>query len=88
MVCYVPFLFALSSTTQISLLIGHTFIDILKMDIEGAEFEVLGSLIDQYRGKPLPFGQLQLEIHLANRTFPEIVNWYVWFTISTGLAVD
>lgn len=43
---------------------GHTFIDILKIDIEGAEFDALTDLINHYSSltppQPLPFGQLQV----------------------------
>jgi len=43
---------------------GHTFIDVLKIDIEGGEYEALTSFIEAHaeRGQ-LPVGQLQLEIH-------------------------
>lgn len=39
---------------------GHTFIDVLKIDIEGGEFEALEDLVDAYLPGPLPFGQLQV----------------------------
>lgn len=44
----------------------HSFIDILKVDVEASEFATLEAFIDPYRksGEPLPFGQLQLEIHV------------------------
>jgi len=67
---------------------GHDFIDILKVDIEGAEFASLAAFFDFYEsqprpssasespmdftssgakydfvGKPLPIGQLQIELH-------------------------
>merc|ERR1712225_91698 len=48
---------------------GHEYIDIVKMDIEGAEFgaltSVIGSLPKDANGKhkPLPFGQLLIELH-------------------------
>ena len=67
---------------------GHDFIDILKVDIEGAEFASLETFFDFYEsqprpssasespmdftsdgawydfaGKPLPVGQLQIELH-------------------------
>jgi len=47
---------------------GHDYIDILKIDIESWEFATLGALIRSYTeaGQPLPFGQLQLELHLWN----------------------
>lgn len=56
--------------------LGHTFIDILKVDIEGSEFSVLGALMDAYEGRPLPFGQLQLEIHLWGVNFQEFLAWW------------
>lgn len=58
---------------------NHTFIDILKIDIEGAEFATLDTLIDAYGSDPLPFGQLQLEIHARDSeyaTFPRYLEWW------------
>ncbi|KAF4568481.1 putative methyltransferase-like protein 24 [Pleurotus pulmonarius] len=57
---------------------GHTHIDILKIDIEGWEFDTLTTLIKPYvdAGLPLPFGQLQLEIHAWNKKFPEFLKWW------------
>ncbi|KAJ7607687.1 methyltransferase domain-containing protein [Roridomyces roridus] len=45
--------------------LGHDFIDILKIDIEGSEFEALKSVIESFKGQPLPFGQLQIELHIG-----------------------
>ena len=58
---------------------GHDFIDVLKIDIEGAEFESLDSFVDAFITSPsydarhpheppagvptLPIGQMQIEIH-------------------------
>jgi len=42
---------------------GHTFIDVLKIDIEGGEFDALTAFIDAHREGVFPVGQLQLEIH-------------------------
>lgn len=49
---------------------GHDYVDIVKMDIEGAEFDALTSLVEHTIAmtpageKPsLPFGQLLIEIH-------------------------
>jgi len=45
---------------------NHTFIDILKIDIEGAEFDSLASFIKSLSSsteKILPIGQMQLELH-------------------------
>ncbi|KAG8886277.1 hypothetical protein FRB98_001374 [Tulasnella sp. 332] len=55
---------------------GHTFIDILKIDIEGYEFELMTDLIKHYEGRPLPFGQLQLEIHAPGKSFEEFLRWW------------
>ncbi|CAL8079631.1 unnamed protein product [Orchesella dallaii] len=53
---------------------GHTWIDILKIDIEGNEFEALEGLFNSY--DILPFGQLQLEIHLQKFKFPKFYPWW------------
>jgi hypothetical protein len=59
-------------------MIGHTHIDILKIDIESWEFDTMTTLVNPYiaSGKPLPFGQLQLEIHVWDRTFADILAWW------------
>lgn len=56
----------------------HKHIDILKIDIEGWEFEALTTLVDQYiaAGKPLPFGQLQLEVHIWDKKFADFLGWW------------
>jgi hypothetical protein len=51
------------STTMARL--GHSFIDILKVDIEGHEWEAFLSDIFASEG-PLPFGQLLIEVHVEN----------------------
>jgi len=57
---------------------GHTFIDILKIDIEGWEFDAITAIVKEYksRGQPLPFGQLQLEIHAWNKSFADFLKWW------------
>ncbi|KXN83207.1 hypothetical protein AN958_01721 [Leucoagaricus sp. SymC.cos] len=57
---------------------GHDFIDILKIDIESWEFVTLATMIKPYlqSGKPLPFGQLQIELHLWHKSFEEILEWW------------
>lgn len=45
---------------------GHSFIDVLKVDVEGGEFKALASFLLPYvqpGGLTLPIGQLQIEIH-------------------------
>ncbi|KJA26572.1 hypothetical protein HYPSUDRAFT_63847 [Hypholoma sublateritium FD-334 SS-4] len=57
---------------------GHAHIDILKIDIEGWEFETLTTLLRPYAqsGRALPFGQLQLEIHIWDKTFAGFLEWW------------
>jgi hypothetical protein len=59
-------------------LIGHAFIDILKIDIEGGEFDALKSFITSHEDEDLPIGQLQLEIHAWNgrERFDYFVRWW------------
>ncbi|KAJ7682863.1 methyltransferase domain-containing protein, partial [Mycena rosella] len=45
--------------------LGHDFIDIWKIDIEGSEFSALTAVIQSFKGKPLPFGQMQIELHIG-----------------------
>jgi hypothetical protein len=57
---------------------GHTHIDILKVDIEGWEFDTFMTLIKTYvtASQPLPFGQLLIEIHAWNKKFYEFLAWW------------
>jgi hypothetical protein len=57
---------------------NHKHIDILKIDIENWEFETLTTLLQPYieSGKPLPFGQLQLEIHIWHKSFEYFLGWW------------
>ncbi|CAD6572594.1 MAG: hypothetical protein CYPHOPRED_004889 [Cyphobasidiales sp. Tagirdzhanova-0007] len=43
---------------------GHDWIDILKVDVEGAEFQVLPDIIEEFGDNSLPFEQLLLELHV------------------------
>ncbi|KAJ7471425.1 methyltransferase domain-containing protein [Mycena galericulata] len=60
---------------------GHDFIDILKIDLEGSEFATLVSIIADTQGKPLPFGQLLLDIHIGwsddMTTVEHFSKWFV-----------
>ncbi|KAI6783440.1 uncharacterized protein J7T54_004467 [Emericellopsis cladophorae] len=70
---------------------GHTFIDIVKMDIEGAEFDALASVIQsvlegglQHGNASLPFGQLLLEVHFMKEpkgfSIPQDPSsWLTWW---------
>ncbi|TCD62167.1 hypothetical protein EIP91_007273 [Steccherinum ochraceum] len=57
---------------------GHDHIDILKIDVESWEFEVVTAFLEPYlrSGKPLPFGQLQIELHTWEKKFPEVLEWW------------
>jgi len=64
---------------------GHTFIDILKIDIEGAEFDSLAPLFKAHANDDVfPVGQLQLEIHAFNgrENFGFFSNW--WGTLEAA----
>ncbi|EGN91733.1 hypothetical protein SERLA73DRAFT_192086 [Serpula lacrymans var. lacrymans S7.3] len=56
----------------------HTQIDVLKIDVEGWEFEVLTQILAPYiaSGEPLPFGQLHLEIHTWEKKFADVLTWW------------
>jgi hypothetical protein len=58
--------------------LGHTFIDILKIDIEGGEFDALTSFVTANAEGDLPVGQLQLEIHAQNgrERFDSFIKWW------------
>ena len=67
-------------------LLGHTFIDILKIDIEGGEFDALTPFLTAHAEGVLPVGQLQLEIHARDgrERFDYFVKW--WASLeATGL---
>ncbi|PSK51984.1 hypothetical protein B9Z65_3251 [Elsinoe australis] len=56
---------------------GHDYVDIVKMDIEGAEFDALTSLVNHVEASwnsteepVLPFGQLLVEIHIMTGSLP------------------
>lgn len=68
---------------------GHKYVDIVKMDIEGAEFDALTALVNSLRAQDvgevtLPFGQLLIEIHFmptnGDLHIPKnIESWMDWF---------
>ncbi|KIY67323.1 hypothetical protein CYLTODRAFT_422660 [Cylindrobasidium torrendii FP15055 ss-10] len=65
---------------------GHDHIDILRVDVESAEFDTFAAMLAPYvrSGKPLPFGQLLLEIHVWNKNFASFLSWWELFE-SAGL---
>jgi hypothetical protein len=65
---------------------GHAFIDVLKIDTEGAEFDALTSFVNAHVHGHLPIGQLQLEIHAQgdHARFDSFLKW--WESLeATGL---
>jgi Methyltransferase FkbM domain len=73
------FLIQSRDLTPCSFFKGHTFIDVLKIDVEGAEFDALSAFLKAFADADvLPIGQLQLEIHAsANRANFEYFNrWW------------
>lgn len=57
---------------------GHTHIDVLKMDIEGAEFASMASLLKFFGREEVPVGQFMVEIHLEEGkiTTDEFLSWW------------
>ena len=57
---------------------GHDHVDILKMDIEGSEFESLTSLLQHFGGKEVPVGQIMIEVHLEGdrMTTDSLLSWW------------
>jgi hypothetical protein len=57
---------------------GHKHIDILKVDVEGWEFDIMASIVRPFlaAGLPLPFGQINLEMHVWNKNFAEFLSWW------------
>jgi len=53
--------------------LGHTFIDIFKIDVEMAEWKVLPHL---YQSGSFPFGQIVIELHYVRVDFQEIVKFF------------
>ena len=57
---------------------NHSYIDLVQMDIEGAEFEAMSALVSFVLGEQrqganatIPIGQLLVEIHLWTAPFDE-----------------
>ncbi|CAL1705890.1 unnamed protein product [Somion occarium] len=79
-----PPMWSLESLMRVN---GHRFIDILKIDIEGAEFESLGAFVDSLIAKKggreedvvLPIGQLQIEIHARTGGYDTFAPFKQWW---------
>ena len=76
---------------------GHSYVDIVKMDIEGAEFDALTALVKSLKAQnvgevALPFGQLLIEIHFMptsnDLNMPkDIKSWMQWFAALEDLGL-
>ncbi|EQB44357.1 hypothetical protein GCG54_00013726 [Colletotrichum gloeosporioides] len=56
---------------------GHQYIDILKMDIEEAEYAAIDSFLADFAGGELPVGQLMIEIHFFSvRDSKTYLDWW------------
>jgi len=58
--------------------VEHSHIDVVKVDLEGWEFEVLPQILQPYiaSGEPLPFGQLLIEVHTWDKKFEDFLTWW------------
>ena len=64
---------------------GHTFVDVLKVDVEGAEFNTLTTFLkgpwptNAFGETVLPIGQMQLELHAWDdyANFAFFHDWWV-----------
>ena len=52
--------------------------DVLKLDIEGSEFEVLDRLMTDWQGGELPVGQVLMEIHLKQPSAVNFATFIQW----------
>ncbi len=50
---------AVRRLTSVMRELGHDWVDLLKVDVEGAEWAALAGLLDEAPHAPLPFTQLQ-----------------------------
>ncbi|KAH9016826.1 methyltransferase domain-containing protein, partial [Lactarius pseudohatsudake] len=77
-----PKYWTLGSTRSWISTVRHTFIDILKIDIEGGEFDALTAFLSAHaaaaEGDVLPVDQLQLEIHAreGHENFEYFARWW------------
>lgn len=60
---------------------NHTYMDILKIDIEGSEYQALDAFMDSVEKsglKVLPIGQVMIELHLNDKTM-NFASFNVWW---------
>ncbi|KAI9681227.1 MAG: hypothetical protein M1817_002509 [Caeruleum heppii] len=57
----------------------HDYIDILKVDVEGSEYAAFDRFMDDFENKPLPIGQLMIELHLFDDENVNFERFYRWW---------
>ncbi|KAI9815409.1 MAG: hypothetical protein M1832_005479 [Thelocarpon impressellum] len=72
----VPPFYTLSSLMRVN---GHSYIDILKIDVEGSEYDAFDRLMDDFEGQDLPIGQIMIEIHLFDDENVGFGRFYDWW---------
>lgn len=61
---------------------NHTYIDILKIDIEGSEYTALDAVMDFFENKNdgiLPFGQVMIELHVGDDQSVDFGRFRKWW---------
>lgn len=78
---------------------GHDYVDLVKMDIEGFEYDAITSLVTSILADPggshngtLPFGQLLVEMHFYTGDRPhstpkDLRAWMEWWTAMENLGM-
>ncbi|KAB8303018.1 hypothetical protein EYC80_006323 [Monilinia laxa] len=68
---------------------NHSYIDILKIDIEGSEYAALDAFMDFHgeRGGELPVGQVMIELHLVNDQHVDFARFVKWWERLEGFGM-
>lgn len=76
------------SISSIMKKLGHDYVDLVKMDVEGDEFQTLEAFLEEFKteGKEVPFGQLVIEIHVPEKG-PKISQFAEWWERMEGLGL-
>ncbi|KAJ7925759.1 hypothetical protein B0H13DRAFT_1705787 [Mycena leptocephala] len=60
---------------------GHDWIDILKVELQGSEFDTLLAILADNKDAPLPFGQLIIKLHVGlSERMQTVEHFSTWFT--------
>lgn len=80
-----PQFFTLASLMQQN---KHIYIDILKIDIEGAEYEALDAFMDAFeKDGTLPIGQVMIELHLVDDQHVNFERFTKWWERLEGFGM-